>query len=154
MEDEPDKNTDTTAAKARTVATTTVRPTARKEEGVIRVVQNPRKLALSARLPGHSQLILVNVYIIKMVGSDAGIYPPPLVKVGYSNDPLRRRRDLFARNPFRLEFANNWKVSNKAAEENLAKAALADLKFRVSGGGTEWHKLPRGGIGGFARMRS
>ena len=151
MEDEPDKNTDTTAAKARTVATTTVRPTARKEEGVIRVVQNPRKLALSARLPGHSQLILVNVYIIKMVGSDAGIYPPPLVKVGYSNDPLRRRRDLVAGNPFRLEFANRWKVCNKAAEENLAKAALTDLKFRVSGGGTEWHKLPRGGIGGFAR---
>ena len=133
------------------MATTTVRPTARKEEGVIRVVQNPRKLALSARLPGHSQLILVNVYIIKMVGSDAGIYPPPLVKVGYSNDPLRRRRDLVAGNPFRLEFANKWKVCNKAAEENLVKAALTDLKFRVSGGGTEWHKLPRGGIGGFAR---
>ena len=151
MEDEPDKNTDTKAAKARTVATTTVRPTARKEEGVIRVVQNPRKLALSARLPGHSQLILVNVYIIKMVGSDAGIYPPPLVKVGYSNDPLRRRRDLVAGNPFRLEFANKWKVCNKAAEENLAKAAVTDLKFRVSGGGTKWHKLPRGGIGGFAR---
>ena len=76
------------------MATTTVRPTAIKEEGVIRVVQNPRELALSARLPGHSQLILVNVYIIKMVGNDAGIYPPPLVKVGYSNDPLQRRRDL------------------------------------------------------------
>ena len=94
LEDEPDKTTDTTAAKARTVATTTVRRTARKEEGVISVVQNPRELALSARLPGHSQLILVNVYIIKMMGNDAGIYPPPLVKVGYSNDPLRRRRDL------------------------------------------------------------
>ena len=86
-----------------------------------------------------------------MVGSDAGIYPPPLVKVGYSNDPLRRRRDLVAGNPFRLEFANKWKVCNKEAAENLAKAALTDLKFRVSGGGTEWHKLPRGGIGGFAR---
>ena len=89
LEDEPDKNTDAAAAKTRTVATKTVRPTARKEEGVIRVVQNPRELALTARLPGHSQLILVNVYIIKMAGSDAGIYPPPLVKVGYSNDPLR-----------------------------------------------------------------
>ena len=132
------------------MATTTVRPTARKEEGVIRVVQHPRELALSARLLGHSQLILVNVCIIKMVGSDAGIYPP-LVKVGYSNDPLRRRRDLVAGNPFRLEFANKWKVCNKEAAENLAKAALTDLKFRVSGGGTEWHKLPRGGIGGFAR---
>ena len=87
-----------------------------------------------------------------MVGSDAGIYPPPLVKVGYSNDPLRRRRDLVAGNPFRLEFASKWKVCNKAAAESLAKATLADLKFRVSGGGTEWHKLPRGGIGGFARI--
>ena len=81
-----------------------------------------------------------------MVRSDADIYPPPLVKVGYSNDPLRRRRDLVAANPFRLEFANKWKVCNKAAAENLAKAALTDLKFRVGGGGTEWHKLPRGGI--------
>ena len=87
-----------------------------------------------------------------MAGSDADIYPPPLVKVGYSNDPLRRRRDLVAGNPFRLEFANKWKVCDKAAAENLAKAALTDLKFRVSGGGTEWHKLPRGGIGGFARI--
>jgi len=72
--------------------------------------------------------------------------------VGYSNDPLRRRRDLVAGNPFGLEFANKWKVFNKAAAENLAKAALTDLKFRVSGGGTEWHKLPRGGIGGFTRI--
>ena len=46
---------------------------------------------------------------------------------------LRRRRDLVAANPFRLEFANKWKVCNKVAAENLAKAALTDLKFRVSG---------------------
>ena len=73
------------------------------------------------------------ISLIKIAGSDAGIFPPPLVKVGYSNDPLRRRRDLVAGNPFRLEFANKWKVCNKVAAENLAKAALTDLKFRVSG---------------------
>ena len=72
LEDEPDKNTDATAAKARTVATTTARmvvhPTARKEKGVIRVVQNPRELALSGHLPGRSQMFLVMYISLKWRG--------------------------------------------------------------------------------------
>ena len=88
------------------------------------------------------------VYIIEMAGSDGDISPPPPVM----QKPDERRGNLIAGNPFRLEFAKRFKVCNKAAAENLAKAALRDLKFRVSGGGTEWYKLPSGGIASFARM--
>ena len=91
------------------------------------------------------------VYIIKMEGSDGGISPPPLVKVGYAKNPNERRGNLIAGNPFRLEFEKKFKVCNKAAAENLAKAALIGLKFSV-GGGTEWYKLPSGGIASFAQM--
>ena len=91
------------------------------------------------------------VYIIEMTGSDGVIFPPPLVKVGYAKDPAERRGNLIAGNPFKLEFAKRFKVCNKAAAENLAKAALRGLKFSV-GGGTEWYKLPSEGIAGFAQI--
>ena len=91
------------------------------------------------------------VYIIEMAGSDGDIVPPELVKVGYAKDPDQRKGNLIAGNPFSLEFAKKFKVCNKAAAENLAKAAMRSLKFSV-GGGTEWYKLPSGGVASFVQM--
>ena len=94
------------------------------------------------------------VYIIEMTGSDGRIFPPPLVKVGFAKDPDQRRERLMAGNPFKLEFAKKFEVCNKKAAEDLAKDALTaqNLKFYVSGGGTEWYKLPSGGIVAFAQI--
>ena len=94
------------------------------------------------------------VYIIEMKGSDGGIVPPPLVKVGYAGDPEERRKRLMAGNPFRLEISIRFKVCNKKAAEDLVKKAptAQTYKFTVTGGGTEWYKLPSGGLAAFAQI--
>ena len=94
------------------------------------------------------------VYIIEMKGSDGSIFPPPRVKVGFAKDPEERRQRLMAGNPFRLEISKRFKVCNKKAAEDLVKEAptAENHKFRVSGGGTEWYKLPSGGIEAFAQI--
>ena len=89
-----------------------------------------------------------------MKGNDGVIFPPPLVKVGFAKDPEERRQRLMAGNPFRLEISKRFKVCNKKAAEDLVKEAptAQTYKFTVTGGGTEWYKLPSGGLAAFAQI--
>ena len=94
------------------------------------------------------------VYIIEMKGNDGVIVPPPLVKVGFAGNPEERRQRLMAGNPFRLEISKRFKVCNKKAAEDLVKYSptAQTYKFTVTGGGTEWYKLPSGGLEAFAQV--
>lgn len=87
------------------------------------------------------------VYMIKMSGGSGPHTPPPLYKVGFTNDLNRRKSDLKAGNPFKLEYFQIWPVSKKSDAEVKAKRKLRSkgLNYQEkykTGGGTEWYELP------------
>lgn len=84
------------------------------------------------------------VYIIKMVGT-ANFKPPEFIKVGKTNNLVKRRSDLNAGNPFRLAYVAAWKVTDMKEGEKQAHKYLNTGKLSVKpylDGGSEWFALP------------
>ena len=85
--------------------------------------------------------------------------PPPLYKVGFTNNLSQRKSDLRAGNPFTMKYFEIWPVCKKSDAERDAKRKLGyrgeRLNYRENygtEGGTEWYQLPRGGIEAFVTL--
>ena len=89
--------------------------------------------------------------ITMSTGRSGGYEPPPLYKVGFTNNVNQRKSDLRAGNPFTLTYFQIWPVCKKSDAERDAKQELRRqrLNYRENyrtEGGTEWYQLPGGGI--------
>ena len=86
-------------------------------------------------------------------GRSGGYAPPPLYKVGFTNNVDQRKSNLKAGNPFTMKYFEIWPVCKKNDAERKAQRKLDSrgerLNYRENydtEGGTEWYQLPRGGL--------
>lgn len=98
--------------------------------------------------------------MIRMSRDSGPHTPPPLYKVGFTNNLSQRKSDLRAGNPFTLKYFEIWPVCKKSDAERDAKRELRRqrLNYRENyrtEGGTEWYELPnRGGLPELVRLVS
>lgn len=96
--------------------------------------------------------------MIRMTQGSGPHRPPPLYKVGYTDNLTQRKRNLKAGNPFTLKYFQIWPVCKKATAEGKAKAKLRSERLNYkenynTEGGTEWYELPsRGGLQELVRL--
>ena len=88
--------------------------------------------------------------MIRMSRDSGPHTPPPLYKVGFTNNLSQRKSDLRAGNPFTLKYFEIWPVCKKSDAERDAKRELRRqrLNYRENyrtEGGTEWYELPNRG---------
>lgn len=79
-----------------------------------------------------------------MVGTNR-IKPPELIKVGETNNLVKRRSDLNTGNPFHLAYVAAWKVTDKKVGEAVAHSYMNARNLSVKpylDGGSEWFALP------------
>ena len=89
--------------------------------------------------------------MITMSQDSGGYTPPPLYKVGFTNNLSQRKSDLRAGNPFTMTYFQIWPVCKKSDAEQKAKRKLdrrgERLNYRENyrtQGGTEWYQPPGG----------
>ena len=96
--------------------------------------------------------------MIRMSQGSGPHTPPPLYKVGFTNNLIQRKSDLRAGNPFTLKYFQIWPVCKKSDAEQKAKRKLRSegLNYRLNyntEGGTEWYELPnQGGLQELVRL--
>jgi len=88
--------------------------------------------------------------MIKMSQGSCPHTPPPLYKVGFTDNLTQRKSNLKAGNPFTLEYFQIWSVCRKSDAEGEAKRKLRSERLNYkenynTGGGTEWYELPNQG---------
>jgi len=96
------------------------------------------------------------VYVIQMSKINDNVQaPPPLIKVGETglNGLDGRRTQLNTGNPYRLDYVAIWKVKDTEIGEEWAHASLNNFKAQhLYGGGSEWFRLPPGGLAGARKL--
>ena len=90
------------------------------------------------------------VYMIRMSQGSGPHIPPPLYKVGFTDNLTQRKSNLKAGNPFTLKYFQIWPVCKKSDAEGKAKRKLRNdgLNYKENyntEGGTEWYELPNPG---------
>ena len=87
-----------------------------------------------------------------MMEMSRGYYPhtpPPVYKVGFTDNLTKQKSDLKDGNPFTLKYFQIWPVCKKSAE-GKAKKKLRSKRLNYqenynTGGGAEWYQLPKSG---------
>ena len=88
--------------------------------------------------------------MIRMSQGSGPHTPPPLYKVGFTDNLTQRKSNLKAGNPFTLKYFQIWPVCKKSDAEGKAKRKLRNdgLNYKEkynTEGGTEWYELPNPG---------